>query len=104
MASCRPAPRLPSRRCHRSRHGRSRLQEAVSRTTRVDRQGSAQLRGPQWTNLDFDAGVIRVERSWDPGKGPVDATDVNGASAVATSGVPRHAIVLRRLGDQLPGV
>ena len=31
-----------------------------------------ELRGLQWTNVDFEAGVIRVERSWDPVKGPVD--------------------------------
>ena len=31
-----------------------------------------ELRGLQWANVDFDNGVIRVERSWDPVKGPVD--------------------------------
>jgi integrase len=31
-----------------------------------------ELRGLQWTNVDFEAGVIGVERSWDPVKGPVD--------------------------------
>ena len=25
-----------------------------------------ELRGLRWTNVDFDGGVIRVERSWDP--------------------------------------
>jgi hypothetical protein len=28
-----------------------------------------ELRGLQWLHVDFDAGVIRVERSWDPGCG-----------------------------------
>jgi integrase len=31
-----------------------------------------ELRGLQWLHVDFEAGVIRVERSWDPVKGPID--------------------------------
>jgi integrase len=27
-----------------------------------------ELRGLQWINVDFDNGVIRVERSWDPSR------------------------------------
>ncbi len=41
-----------------------------------------ELRGLQWINVDFQAGVIRVERSWDPVKGPVDVKTGAGRRAV----------------------
>jgi integrase len=41
-----------------------------------------ELRGLQWTNVDFENGVIRVERSWDPVKGPVDVKTGAGRRAV----------------------
>lgn len=46
----------------------------------------------QWTNVDFDNGVIRVERSWDPVKGPVDVK--TGADRRA---VPMAFVVRREL-------
>ena len=42
-----------------------------------------ELRGLQWANLDFDGGVIRVERSWDPVKGPIDGKTGAGRRAGA---------------------
>ncbi len=42
---------------------------AVARFRGVRR---GELRGLEWTNVDFDNGLVRVERSWDPVKGPVD--------------------------------
>ena len=41
-----------------------------------------ELRGLQWLHIDFDAGVIRVERSWDPVEGPVDVKTGAGLRSV----------------------
>jgi integrase len=51
-----------------------------------------ELRGLQWSNVDFDAGVIRVERSWDPVAGPIDVK--TGASRRA---IPMAFVVRREL-------
>ncbi len=51
-----------------------------------------ELRGLQWTNVDFDAGVIRVERSWDPVKGPIDVKSGAGNRAVPMAFVVRRVL------------
>ncbi len=51
-----------------------------------------ELRGLQWLNVDFDNGVIRVERSWDPVKGPVDVKTGAGRRAVPMAFVVRREL------------
>jgi integrase len=51
-----------------------------------------ELRGLQWTNVDFEAGVVRVERSWDPVKGPVDVKTGAGRRAVPMAFVVRREL------------
>ena len=51
-----------------------------------------ELRGLQWLHVDFDKGVIRVERSWDPVKGPVDVKTGAGHRAVPMAFVVRREL------------
>jgi integrase len=51
-----------------------------------------ELRGLQWLHVDFDAGVIRVERSWDPVAGPVDVKSGAGHRAVPMAFVVRREL------------
>jgi integrase len=51
-----------------------------------------ELRGLQWINIDFDAGVIRVERSWDPVKGPIETKTGAGRRAVPMAFVVRREL------------
>jgi integrase len=53
-----------------------------------------ELRGLQWLHVDFEDDVIRVERSWDPVKGPVDVKTGAGHRAV-----PMAFVVRRELRD-----
>jgi integrase len=55
-----------------------------------------ELRGLRWTNVDFDAGVIRVERSWDPVKGPVDVKTGAGRRAVPMAFVVRRELMAHK--------
>jgi integrase len=55
-----------------------------------------ELRGLQWFSVDFDAGVIRVERSWDPVKGPVDVKTGAGRRAVPMAFVVRRALMAHK--------
>ncbi len=55
-----------------------------------------ELRGLQWTNVDFDNGVIRVERSWDPVKGPVDVKTGAGRRAVPMAFVVRRELMAHK--------
>jgi integrase len=55
-----------------------------------------ELRGLQWTNVDFDNGVIRVERSWDPVKGPVDVKTGAGRRAVPMAFVVRRELMTHK--------
>ena len=55
-----------------------------------------ELRGLQWINVDFDAGVIRVERSWDPVKGPVDVKTGAGRRAVPMAFVVRRELMAHK--------
>jgi integrase len=62
-----------------------------------------ELRGLQWTNVDFDNGVIRVERSWDPVKGPVDVKTGAGRRAVPMAFVVRRELMTHKQRTQREG-
>ena len=62
-----------------------------------------ELRGLQWSNVDFDAGVIRVERSWDPVKGPVDVKTRAGRRAVPMAFVVRRELMVHKQRTQRDG-
>ena len=55
-----------------------------------------ELRGLQWTSVDFENGVIRVERSWDPVKGPVDVKTGAGRRAVPMAFVVRRELMAHK--------
>ncbi len=55
-----------------------------------------ELRGLPWTNVDFDNGVIRDERSWDPVKGPVDVKTGAGRRAVPMAFVVRRELMAHK--------
>jgi integrase len=55
-----------------------------------------ELRGLQWSNIDFEAGVIRVERSWDPVKGPIDVKTGAGRRAVPMAFVVRRELMAHK--------
>ena len=65
-----------------------------------------ELRGLQWLHVDFGKGVIRVERSWDPVKGPVEVKTGAGHRAVPMAFVVRRELQAHqqrtgRSGDDL---
>jgi len=65
-----------------------------------------ELRGLQWSSIDFAAGVIRVERSWDPVEGPIDVKSDAGRRAVPMAGSVRRELATHKLrsgrdGDDL---
>ncbi len=62
-----------------------------------------ELRGLQWTNVDFDNGLIRVERSWDPVKGPVDVKTGAGRRAVPMAFVVRRELMAHKQRTQRDG-
>jgi integrase len=62
-----------------------------------------ELRGLQWINVDFDNGVIRVERSWDPVKGPIDVKTGAGRRAVPMAFVVRRALMAHKQRTQRDG-
>jgi integrase len=55
-----------------------------------------ELRGLQWLHVDFENGVIRVERSWDPVKGPVDVKTGAGHRAVPMAFVVRRELIAHK--------
>jgi integrase len=55
-----------------------------------------ELRGLQWSNVDFEAGVIRVERSSDPKAGPVDVKTGAGRRAVPMAFVVRRELMAHK--------
>jgi integrase len=55
-----------------------------------------ELRRLQWINVDFEGGVIRVERSWDPVKGPVDVKTGAGRRAVPMAFVARRELMAHK--------
>jgi integrase len=62
-----------------------------------------ELRGLQWINVDFDNGVIHVERSWDPVKGPVDVKTGAGRRAVPMAFVVRRELMTHKQRTQREG-
>jgi integrase len=62
-----------------------------------------ELRGLRWTNVDFENGVIRVERSWDPVKGPVDVKTGAGRRAVPMAFVVRRELMTHKQRTQREG-
>jgi integrase len=55
-----------------------------------------ELRGLQWLHVDFENGVIHVERSWDPVKGPVDVRTGAGHRAVPMAFVVRRELIAHK--------
>ena len=55
-----------------------------------------ELRGLQWSDIEFDVGVIRVERSWDPVKGPIDVKTGAGRRAVPMAFVVRRELTAHK--------
>jgi integrase len=55
-----------------------------------------ELRGLQWINVDFNGGVIRVERSWDPVEGPIDVKTGAGRRAVPMALVVRRDLMAHK--------
>jgi integrase len=51
-----------------------------------------ELRGLQWENIDYEKGLVRVERSWDPVKGPIDTKSGAGRRAVPMAFVVRREL------------
>jgi integrase len=51
-----------------------------------------ELRGLQWTNIDYEAGLVRVERSWDPVAGPIEVKSGAGERAVPMAFVVRREL------------
>jgi len=75
---------------------RSRIR--LAQLDRLDR-AEQQQREPEvlvWTNVDFEAGVIRVERSWDPVKGPTDVKTGAGRRAVPMAFVVRRELMAHK--------
>ena len=55
-----------------------------------------ELRGLQWTNVDFEGGVNRIERSWNPVKGQVDVKTGAGRRAVPMAFVVRRELMAHK--------
>jgi len=65
-----------------------------------------ELRGLRWRDVDFDAGDIRVERSWDPVEGAIEVKTSAGERAVPMAGPVRRELAAHKLrsgrsGDDL---
>jgi integrase len=56
-----------------------------------------ELRGLRWSDIDFEAGVIRVERSWDEQSGPVAPKSRAGRRRVPLAGPLRAELATHRL-------
>ncbi len=52
--------------------------------------------GLRWFDVDFGAGVIRVERSWDPVKGPIEVKTGAGRRAVPMAFVVRRELTAHK--------
>jgi integrase len=62
-----------------------------------------ELRGLRWSDVDFDAGVIRVERSWDPVAGPIDVKTGAGRRAVPMAFVVRRELTAHKTRTRRDG-
>ena len=58
--------------------------------------GRGELRGLQWFKVDFESGVIRVERSWDQVRGPTDVKTGAGRRAVPMAFVVRRELMAHK--------
>src|SRR5215210_2577898 len=56
-----------------------------------------ELQALRWSDVDFEAGVLRVERSWDEQAGPVTPKSRAGRRGVPLVGVLRKELVAHRL-------
>ena len=56
-----------------------------------------ELRALRWSDLDFRAGLIQVERSWDPVVGPVEPKSRSGRRRVPLSALLRRQLARHRL-------
>jgi integrase len=62
-----------------------------------------ELRALLWTDVDLAAGVIRVERTWDPYVGPIEPKSRAGNRTVPIPAVLRQALVEHRRSDNGAG-
>ncbi len=65
-----------------------------------------ELRALRWARVDFEAGVVRVERGWDDAEGEIDVKTGAGRRAVPLAGVVRRELAALKLrtgrdGDDL---
>jgi integrase len=65
-----------------------------------------ELRALQWSDVDFEAGVIRVSRGWDDEQGPQATKSEAGERSVPLAGILRailrtHKLAFKRHGDDL---
>jgi integrase len=56
-----------------------------------------ELRALRWRHVDLDAGVIRVERSWDDVEGEIDVKSDAGRRVVPLAGRLRHELAAHKL-------
>jgi len=56
-----------------------------------------ELRALRWSAVDFDRGVIRVERSWDPVAGPIETKSEAGERSVPIALVVRRELTAHKL-------
>jgi integrase len=56
-----------------------------------------ELRGLRWEDIDFDAGVIHVERGWDEKEGPIEPKSRKGTRAVPIASVLRAHLAQHKL-------
>jgi len=65
-----------------------------------------ELRALRWARVDFDAGLIRVERGWDDVEGEIEVKTGAGRRVVPLAGVVRRELAALKLrtgrdGDDL---
>jgi integrase len=58
-----------------------------------------ELRALRWSDVDFDAGVIRVERGWDDKEGSQETKTDAGERSVPLAGILRRTLVARKLAS-----
>ena len=56
-----------------------------------------ELRALRWSDVDFEAGLIRVQRGWDPKEGPIEPKNRAGKRRVPVAGPLRSHLAAHRL-------